>query len=229
MSELFRPSSRLILLGAGGHAKVLHALALSLGHDLFGVCDPDLASRGVREWRGLPILGDDAVLKSLDPGKFGIINGIGSIAGSTTRQDVYDRVRKLGFGFPALVHPTAWVADDATLGDGVQVMAGAIVQPDCSIGVNSIVNTRASIDHDCHLGAHVHIAPGATLCGGVLIGDGTFIGAGAIVIQGISIGSCATVGAGTTLVKSLQDMEKALGGGKHLVGGRVVHGTDGRK
>lgn len=201
----------LIMLGAGGHAKVLLALAQAAGLVVQGVCDPGLAAQGERNWRGLPVLGGDEVLDAVNPESAGLINGIGQLAGSEGRWRLYDLLRSKGFRFPALVHPAAWVAPSTRLGEGAQIMAGAIVQPDCSIGENSIVNTRASIDHDCQIGTHVHVAPAATLCGGVIVGSYGFIGSGAAVIQGVHLGENAIVGAGTTLVKNLPDRCTVIG------------------
>ena len=201
----------LLMMGAGGHAKVLHALALALGNTIVGVCDPLLARQGQTLWRGVPVLGGDEALEQFDPAAVGLINGIGQLAGSRVRQDVYTRLRDSGFVFPTLVHPAAWVCDAAKLAPGVQIMAGAIIQPDCCIGENSIVNTRASVDHDCSIGAHVHIAPGTVICGSVDIEDGVFIGSGATVIQGLMVGDAAVVGAGVTLTRNLERGQILLG------------------
>lgn len=201
----------LILLGAGGHARVLHALAVAAGYPVIGLCDPDLATRGVIHWFGIPVLGGDGVLADIDPVGTGLINGVGQLVGSQGRQRIYTEMRTAGFCFPPLIHPTAWVAPDVTLSDGVQVMAGSIVQPGCTIGDNTILNTRSSIDHDCALGAHVHIAPGATLCGGVRVDDGAFIAAGAVLIQGVHVGAGAVVGAGTALTRDIAAGQTRLG------------------
>lgn len=196
------PLDDLVMLGAGGHAKVLQALAVAAGRHWLGVCDPVLARGGEREWRGLPVLGGDDALERLHPAT-ALVNGVGQTVGDARRRRLYEECRGKGFRFPLLVHPAAWMAADTAAEDGVQVMAGAVVQPGCSIGGNSIVNTRASIDHDCRLGAHVHIAPGATLCGGVHVGDGAFIGAGAVVLPGVRIGAGAIVAAGATASRDL--------------------------
>lgn len=201
----------LVMVGAGGHAKVLLALALAAGHRIVGVCDPQLARQGASHWRDVPVLGGDDALERLDPAAVGLINGIGQLVGSRVRQDRYARLRSLGFSFPVLVHPAAWVAPGTGLAQGVQVMAGVIVQPDCSIGENCIINTRASIDHDCVIGAHVHVAPGATLCGGISISDGAFIATGATIAQGIRVGTGAVVGAGVTLMRDLEAGRTVLG------------------
>ena len=193
----------LVIIGAGGHAKVLHALALAAGHSILGVCDPQLVQQGQTLWRGIPVLGGDNALKQFDPAAVGLINGIGQVVGSQARQDVFARLGQAGFNFPALVHPAAWVASTVRLAQGVQIMAGAVIQPDCCIGENTIINTRASVDHDCDIGAHVHIAPGATVCGGVRVHDRAFIGSGATVIQGLVVGNGAIVGAGVALTRNL--------------------------
>lgn len=210
-----RPSAAcglpLILLGAGGHAKVLLALAQEAGLVVEGVCDPALAEAGTRAWRGIPVLGGDEALAGIDPREVGLIHGIGQLVGQDTRHRLFERLRGMGFAFPTLIHPTAWVAPTTHLEQGVQIMAGAIVQPDCWIGENTIINTRASIDHDCRIGKAVHIAPGATLCGGVQVGDHTFVGSGATLIQEIQVGPSAVVGAGVTLVRDLAAQARTLG------------------
>ena len=198
------PEMPLVMIGAGGHAKVLHALALALGRSIVGVCDPQLVQQGQTFWRGIPVLGGDDALDKIDPATVELINGIGQCVRSQTRQVVYTNLRQAGFRFPVLVHPVAWVASTAKLAQGVQVMAGAIIQPDCCIGENSIINTGASVDHDCSIGANVHIAPGATVCGGVLVSDRAFVAAGTTIIQGLSVGESAIVGAGVVLLRSLE-------------------------
>ncbi len=201
----------IVLLGAGGHARVLHALIKSLGLDLIGVCDPALAAQGEKRWLGVQVLGSDSVLESMDPEQIYVVNGVGQAVGATTRMGLFTWVRSLGFRLPALVHPTAWVADDVFLDEGVQIMAGAVIQPGCQIGLNTIVNTNANVDHDSRIGSNVHIAPGATLCGGVNVESGAFVGAGATVIQNVSIGRAAVVAAGATVVRSVPAFSRLIG------------------
>jgi sugar O-acyltransferase (sialic acid O-acetyltransferase NeuD family) len=213
MSTAVRP---LVLLGAGGHARVLVALAHAAGHSMLGVCDPMLAADGITRWENLDVLGDDNALDRMPPDRVALVLGIGKLATSNSRERLYTTWRARGYDFPAFVHPSAWIAPSVVLCDGVQVMAGVVIQPGCSIGENSIVNTRAGIDHDCIIGRDVHVAPGATLCGNVTIEDGAFIGAGATVIQGIRVGARAVIGAGVTLVKNIKMESTIIGPGNRL-------------
>lgn len=213
------PRLPLILLGAGGHAKVLLALANAAGWKVLGVCDPELSRQSVHSWRELPVLGGDEAVSHFEPGEVGLVNGLGQRVVGCGRRRIFETWRAQGFRFPFLIHPAAWVAQNVQLAEGVQIMAGAVVQPDCQIGENSIVNTRAGVDHDCLIGAHVHIAPGATLCGGVTVHARAYVGSGSTVIQGLSVGNDAVVGAGATVVKDLASGAILLGAATRLKAG----------
>jgi UDP-perosamine 4-acetyltransferase len=201
MNTAVQQSKPCILIGGGGHGKVVLDLAVNLGHEVVGVCDPGLVNNGYQEWEGIPVLGGDEYLSSVQVGGIWLLNGIGFMPGSDLRRRIYETYAASGYVFPALVHPSATVSPRASLGKGVQVMAGAIVQAGTDIGANSIINTLSSVDHDCSVGKHSHVAPGATICGDVKVGGHSFIGAGAVVIQGIKIGPDCIVKAGC-LVKT---------------------------
>ena len=190
---------RHIVLGGGGHARVLIEVLKLRRLDIAGICDPALEPTSSPA-NGPPVLGDDAAVHGYEPETVLLVNGLGSTGAGSRRRSIFDTFVAAGYRFATLVHPDAVVATDAALGQGAQIMAGAVIQPGTRIGHNAIVNTRASVDHDCQIGAHAHVAPGATLCGGVEIGDGAHIGAGAVVTQGVRIGEAATIGAGVTVL-----------------------------
>ncbi len=202
-----RAALPLILLGAGGHAKVLVSLVGALGRHFAGVCDPALAAAGLREWRGLPVLGDDSALERHGPDAFEIVLGLGPIPQSTKRTQLFEMLIDKGYRIPALAHPDALIDSTTVIEEGAQIMAGSIIQPDCTIGRNAVVNTRASIDHDSEIGDHSHIAPGAVLCGGVKVRESAFIGASATLLPMVVVGVHGLVAAGSTLARSLADGE----------------------
>ncbi len=157
---------------------------------------------------GIPLWHDEEILTHL-PDEVELVNGIGSLPGNPLRAELFARYRALGYRFASVVSTKAMVSDYAVLEEGVQVMAGAIIQTGTQIGANSIINTGAIVDHDCHLGGDNHVAPGAVLSGGVVTGERVHIGTGAVVIQGISIGSDAVIGAGATLTRPLGEKQIA--------------------
>ena len=96
------------------------------------------------------------------------------------------------------------------LGEGVQVMVGAIIHSGSQIGSNTIINTQASVDHDCRIGQHVHLAPGVDVCGNVCIEELGHVGAGAKILQSIRIGSRTLVSAGTLVKSDIEDSDQGV-------------------
>jgi sugar O-acyltransferase (sialic acid O-acetyltransferase NeuD family) len=199
------PVPPLILLGAGGHAKVVAMLAHAAGRRLIGVCDPSLATAGVHEWRGLRVLGDDTSLYCFPPDRYQLALGIGVSPGTHRRAERYIAFSKLGYCFPKLIHPLAIMDDSVFIADGAQILAGVVLQPDVQIGHNTIINTGVTIEHDSNIGNNVHVAPGAVVCGEVFVGADTFIGASATVLPRVKIGRGCLVAAGCTLAHDLTD------------------------
>lgn len=187
----------LILLGAGGHAKVLLSTLLQQGSRVIGFVDPD-KSRG--KLLGIPHLGGDEAVLAHSASEVRLVNGVGSVGSISNRLRVYEYFRTRGYSFASVIHASAIIAPEAELSDGVQIMAGAILQTGCVVGENCIINTGARVDHDCIIRAHAHVAPGAVLSGDVHVGARAHIGAGATVIQGVQIGDDSIVGAGAVVL-----------------------------
>lgn len=194
-----------VVLGAQGHAAVVIELIHSLGGTVAGCVAPPQDTPF-----GLPLLGDDDWLTHRE-GEFQLANGVGGVGDNTIRARVFEKFDTMGFAFPKLIHPRATVSTSAVIGDGVQIMRGAIIQACTTIGENVIVNTGAIVDHDCVLGNHSHIAPGVTLSGGVTLGDGSHVGTGATVIQNIAIGARAIIGAGAVVTANVPEDVTVIG------------------
>lgn len=199
-----------VVIGAGGHSKVLlDALALS-GIRVAGITDADPACHG-RVIGGATVLGDDRELERFAAKDAVLVNGIGSVSSTQERRVVFERFKARGFAFLTVVHPSAIVSSQAFLEEGAQVMAGAVLQPGTRVGADTIVNTGAQVDHDCEIGSHIHIAPGVVLSGSVKVGDATHIGTAAAVIQGIRIGRHCLIAAGAMVVNDVEDGERVAG------------------
>ncbi|MBS0171428.1 MAG: acetyltransferase [Nitrospira sp.] len=199
-----------IVIGAGDHARVLLDVLLVSGAQLLGLVDANIALAG-NAIRGVPILGDDGIVFGYDPEHILLVNGIGSSRSTDLRRSVYDRFIAAGYRFVHAIHPSAVMSSTVALKPGVQIMAGAVIQPDALIEENVLVNTGVIIDHDCKIGAHVHLAPGVTLSGSVTVGAGSHIGTGATVIQGVQIGSGVLVAAGAVVVEDIRDGQHVMG------------------
>lgn len=200
-----------ILLGAGGHAKVLADLLLSQGKRIIGVTDIDKNLHGKNVFFDIPVLGPDETVLQYSPDSVRLVNALGSIRATDTRERLFQRFSSKDYFFPNLIHPTAFVGKEVRLGVGIQLMAGAYLQTGAKIADNVILNTGALVEHDCIIASHVHIASGAVLAGGVCVGERSHVGAGAVVIQGLSIGKDCTIAAGAVIIKNAADNSTVAG------------------
>lgn len=196
-----------VIVGAGGHAKVIVELIRAEGrYHPVGCTDSGAAAGGVL---GLPWLGTDEALPALRAQ--GVRHAFVALGGNALRLKVARAVEALGFELVNALSPRAVLSPSARIGRGVAVMAGAVVNAEASVGDLAIINTNASVDHDCVIGEAAHVAPGCALAGNVRVGALAFLGAGTAVIPGITIGEGATVGAGAAVVRDVAAKTVAVG------------------
>lgn len=192
----------IVLVGGGGHAKVLVSILRKINQfDILGYTS--LKDNG--EILGIPCLGTDERMAQLANGRSSLAAAlaVGQVGLGNIRLALWERMRQLSLSFPPIISPIACVNEDVLIGEGVAVMDGAIVSCGARIGRGSIVNTNSTVEHDTVVDDWVHIAPGATVCGGVVIGEFSMVGAGATIIEGRKVGSHCIVGAGSTVVHDL--------------------------
>jgi sugar O-acyltransferase (sialic acid O-acetyltransferase NeuD family) len=196
----------IVFWGATGHAKVLREFLERIGYELVALFDnnpevsapfPDVPlyhqAAGFERWRREHSGAETACLVA--------------IGGARGRDRVKTQryLEHQGLCPAIAVHPAAYVAADAVLGAGCQVLAGAIVGSEARLGEACIVNTGASVDHECVLEAGVHLAPGAVLTGVVRVGEGTLIGPNAVVLPRLTIGRDVIIGAGAVVTRHVPD------------------------
>jgi UDP-perosamine 4-acetyltransferase len=188
-----------VLIGGGGHAKVVAESLLLGGYGLIGYTAP--AETGLSE-SGVAWLGDDSRLAQLATTHRLAFIAVGDNA---RRADLAQRAIDLGFVLVNAIHPAAVVSPRCRLEDGIAVMAGAVVNAGTAIARGCIVNTNSSVDHDCSLAPFVHVAPGCRLSGYVEVGAGALLGIGSVVGRGapLRVGAGATVGAGSVVIRDV--------------------------
>ncbi len=193
----------IVLIGAGGHAKVVADAVLASGGTVAGFYDdmPDPSAAVVIP--GATHLGP---LVSASPETRPLIVALGAL---DLRRTSIDACAKCTFA--SAVHPKAIVSPHAAVSPGTLIAARAVINPGARIGPHAIINTGAIVEHDCTIGENTHIGPGAILSGGVTVGSDTLLGSGAIVLPGVKIGSNCVVGAGAVVTNNLPDGSRAVG------------------
>ena len=191
----------LLIIGAGGHGKVVADSALEQG-DWARIAFLDDLYPELTEVLGWPVLGkvSDAE-RFLDDYPDTVI----AIGKNQRRMELIESVRELGFGLPVICHPSAVISRSAAISPACVLFANSIVNTGARLGKGCIVNTGASVDHDCMLADVVHISPGAHLGGAVQVGRASWIGIGACIRELTVIGERVMVGAGAAVVGDVPD------------------------
>ena len=195
-------SKPILLIGGGGHSKVLLDILRKQNAIIIGLVAPETVGNSP-VYSGLKQYFNDDDVLNFNAVDILLVNGIGSLPGNSLRQTIYDKFTEAGYKFASIISSDALVSEHCTLSAGVQVMSGVIINVDVEVGENTIVNSGAIVEHECKIGKHNHIAPGAVLSGNVHTGYNVHIGTGARVIQGLSIGENCLIAAGATLTKSI--------------------------
>jgi sugar O-acyltransferase (sialic acid O-acetyltransferase NeuD family) len=213
--------SGLLILGAGGHAKVVAETAIAGGvaSSVAFLDDRCIGPDACSPVLGWPVIGPLALALEADT-RPRFDDAVVAIGHAATRLFWIERLQSAGYTLPVLMHPTSWVSSTAQIGPASVVFAQAAVQAQASIGIGAILNTSCSVDHDAQLSDGVHICPGARLSGEVKVGPRSWIGIGVSVIQQVCIGSDVIVGAGAAVVRDLPDGVTAFGVPARVVSSR---------
>lgn len=208
--------SGLLIVGAGGHGKVVAEIALSLGRweDIAFLDDlyPELTQVG--DWKVIGKVQEASRFRESYP------EAIVAIGANALRLEMLKRLVREGFKAPVLIHPHASVSRFATIGEGTVICSQSAVIIGARIGCGAIVNTGASVGHDGILGDGVHVAPGVRLAGSVSVGACSWVGIGAVVKECLSIGSGVMIGAGSTIIRDVPDGVTVVGSPGKIIGPR---------
>ena len=197
----------LLILGAGGHGKVVADTALSDGR-WDAVLFLDDAWPGKKENGRWPISGK---IENLLEWRSRCKDAVVAVGDNRLRLIFQRRLADAGFEIVSVIHPSAQISPFSRIGAGTVIFANAVVNVDAVIGEGVIINTAATVDHDCRLGMGVHVSPGAHLAGNVLVDACSWVGIGSVVREMISIGSDVTVAAGAVVVENVPNGATVMG------------------
>ncbi|MGN1418410.1 MAG: acetyltransferase [Acutalibacteraceae bacterium] len=186
---------KLMIIGAGGHGKVIADIALNCGFQKIAFLDDG----DKKECMGFPIIG-----KTSDAKKYKDCFFIIAIGNAVVRERIQNELLNSGLEIATLIHPASTIASNVSVGKGTVIMAGAVVNPCAKIADGCIINTGATVDHDNVIESFAHVSVGSHLAGTVKIGKGTWIGAGAVVSNNITVCAGCMIGAGAVVVKDIE-------------------------
>lgn len=190
-------TKKLIIIGAGGHGKVLADIASLMGHwkeVLFVDDSPQEA-----ELIGYPIIGTTQIVLEYK----GIADFFIAIGNNEDREKIFRQVEGEKLSIATLIHPNAIIGRNVSIGRGTAIMGGAVINPSTVIEEGVIINTGSTIDHDSVVGRFTHISPGVNVAGAVKIGERCWIGIGSTIVNNLEICNNVTIGAASLVLRDI--------------------------
>ncbi|HYF92384.1 MAG TPA: acetyltransferase [Symbiobacteriaceae bacterium] len=191
---------KVAVVGTGGHSKVVVAILRSMGAEVVGLITEESGREGEAPY-GVPVIGSVLDL----PGRLvRELDGFVAARGENRlRLQLAERMAAHGVAPFTAVHPSAVLAAECRLGQGVVVGPGAILNPGAVVGDHAIINSGAIVEHDTQIGAGANLSPRTATSGNVRIGQRVFVGTGAVFLPGISVGADSIVGAGAVVTRDV--------------------------
>ncbi len=190
---------KILIIGAGGHAKVIADILLQNGeYKICGLIDKNMQNG----FWGIPVLGNDDSLEDIY--RRGLTDcAVVALGNGRLRESITKRILDIGYRTIRVISRYAVLSSRCKIGEGTVIMPGAVINAEVEIGDGCIINTNASVDHEVKIGEYTHVAPGCAISGSVEIGRQCLIGTGSRIVDKIRIADYVTVGAGAAVVSNI--------------------------
>lgn len=165
---------KLLLVGAGGFGRMAAELAVQ-EFDCAFVDDGHAVGELVC---GLPVVGKTADLEKLRQSYPLLVVGIGN---NRFRAQVYKDAKALGYTFPTLLAPSAYISPFATVGQGCVVLQNACIQNGAVVGNGVLLNAGMEVHCDSQ------------------VGDYALVYANSVIRTGARVGAYARIGSNVTV------------------------------
>ena len=189
-----------VIIGAGGHAKVIADIIKKSGDTIVGFLDDNkkIGEHIILNYKVIGNLADRISISKSNP-DYEFIIAIGD------NKKIKEISQLFKLKFYTAIHPSAQIGLSVEIQEGTTIMANTCINPLAKIGKHCIINTGSIIEHDNVVEDFVHISPNVTLCGTVKVGALTHIGAGVTVKNNIDICGNCIIGAGAVVVKNIEE------------------------
>jgi len=205
-------NKKIILLGAGGHAKsVLDSIADLNEYSDVAILDDCIFDAHYHNINVSFFSKNKSLSELQNDGYLYAFVGVGSVGNTSIRRRLFNELKNNNFIIPNIIDRSAVVSTNILLGEGNYIGKGAVINAFSKIGDCTIINTKSVVEHDCEVGDFSHVSSGSVLCGGVVVGKDTHIGAGSVVRQSIKIGDNSLIGIGSVLTKDIPSNVVAFG------------------
>lgn len=190
---------KIVLAGNAVTAEILYSyLQRDNRYEVMGLTvDDDFLEQG--SLNGCRTVGLSEVKEKFSPDTHRVIMAVGYSDLNRTRENMFKRLKTLGYGIEAYVHPDARVYTDQLIGEGSVVLPGAVIEPHAWLGTNCMVWSNVTLAHHSFVDNNCWVAAGAVISGQAKVLRNTFLGVGCTVVNAITVEEFNIIGAGALI------------------------------
>jgi len=210
MSDTRAESTAIVLVGAGGLGRevlnyVLEAIRPSPHMCVKGFLDDNPSALGPYRCE-FPILG--SILDYRIEARDRFVLAIGDCV---KRAELIRKMEARGARFITIIHPTAYVAANATVGNGCIVGPFSAIGSDARVGDHVLLNWYSSLAHDTISLSFAVLSPYSTANGGAILEEGVFLGTHAVIHPMVRVGAWSKVASGSVVYRDVPPNRLVLG------------------
>ncbi|ALF28496.1 hypothetical protein RN88_08445 [Streptococcus intermedius] len=187
--------NKLVILGAGGHAKVCYDIACLMG-----------------KWKKIVFLDDNLNSDWADiqgkieeyPNYIKDSMFFVAIGNNKLRETLTEELLQHNAKLVKLTHPSAIISPNVSIGDGTVIMPACVINAGSIIKQGCIINSGVIIEHDSYIDEFVHLSPSVILSGTCKVGKSTWLGTGTLVKNNITIVGNVMCGVGSVVIKNIE-------------------------
>lgn len=201
---------KVILLGSGEHAvAVIDAIREKGDYEILGCISDD--TDPARLVGGLPILGRESEIGSIDRHTISVAIGLGGWNDNRARKEIFERAQALDLDILTVVHPGAHIAGSATIGPGSAIFHGAYIGTETIIGQNVIIHVNSTVHHQTTIADHALVSSHVCIGANVKLEESVFLSIGSTVASQVTVGSGSLVAAGAVVLDDVAPGSRVAG------------------
>ncbi len=183
---------KLLLVGAGGFGRVVLEHAIQEYDCSFIDDGPEIGTLV----NGIPVIGRTTELeKFISEYRFLVV----AIGNNKLREKIYKDAESIGYDFPNIIDPSAYISPFANIGKGCVILNNAVIQNNARIGNGTILNSGVEAHHDSVIDDYCLIYANSVVRALTHVGKRVRIGSTVTISTGASVSDDADIEDGTTV------------------------------
>ena len=163
---------KMLLIGAGGFGRVV----LEQVRQYYDCAFLDDGDAKIAD--GVPVIGSTSdMVKFFPEFKYLLV----TIGNNSLRERLYHQATAIGYTFPNIIHPSAYISPRAHIGSGCVILNNAVVQNNSRCGNGCILNPGVELHHDSTIGNNCLIYTNSVVRSLTHVGNRVWIGSNATV------------------------------------------------